>query len=289
MQVIAGGRQRIQQFQHARIVPQRFVVGIDALCLRRGGQCVAQFGRMVLGAAIVVGYQAGVRRQVFCPQKRNQALGHLAMIGGPLRAQDAFIDCIANQRRFENIFFFQHRHAPTLIDQLGALQGGEVFAQPLRVVDQVVQDIEPEHRADYGGNLKHMPLFGRQAVDARQQCALQRFGQVERGHRADGAPLSGAGILGQHAFADQGLDKLFDIVRVALGFINDHLANVGRQDARPHQSVNDLATLLYGQGRQGQRGEPVHIFGFDLIAKLPDRRAAFQAKHQHPQQGFVFT
>ena len=128
-----------------------------------------------------------------------------------------------------------------------------------------MQHVRPEYGPYHSGHLEYAPFLGRQAVNARQQQALQCIRQVERSHRPRCAPLARFGFLYQHSLRNQGADKFPHVVRVAFGLVEDERARLRRQCFGADQPVNELAALGLGQWGNYHSCHSVGVLGLDAV------------------------
>jgi len=278
----------IQQLQDARVVGEGIAVGVDAAHLSRCAERMVELAPIVAGLMIMIGQQPVINGNALRADDLFDLLAYLQVVGRPLRVQEAFVHDIAHQRGRERIGDSQLRLDVLLVDELRALEIGERTLKLRGVADQAFEDAAPEQRADDRRNLEHVALLDAEMVDAGEQQAAQAARQVDA---LDGLhlPPDAGRILLHESLIDQRVDQLPRIIGITLSFFDEQGRRGIRQRA-PAEHLLDQRTGLAGrERRQVNRGQPVRVFGLDIMAELPDRRGALGPKARQPQHWRAFA
>ncbi len=139
--------------------------------------------------------------------------------------------------------------APQLTDDVGAEEDGELGLQVLRVRD-VLENALGEAPADHRRDLDEPARLGRQAVDPREQEALERGGEPGARVRRRDRPAVALSLP-----LDEGVQQLLEVERVALGAHDDlrQLRRVQLLALRP-RAEELLGGIVVERPERGLRG-----------------------------------
>ena len=235
----------------------------------------------VLGAGVVVRQQAREFVETIGKQQLD-GMGHALVDAAPVLGQDAAVGRLLHQPVLEDVF--EVGQALLLADQLGLLQLGEALAQlAARLAERFEHAIE-EAAADHRGQLQGLLGLVVEPVDACQDQALQRVGQLYLVDLPDQLPAARRGVAHQRAVADQRADHLLHEEGVALGAAQDLFAQGLRQVEAARQVVDQRQAVLRRQRRELQVVEPgLRVLGGKAAHAL-HRSVGMVARREHEQQ-----
>ena len=137
----------------------------------------------------------------------------------------ASVGDLARERMLEDVLDFPlERGSGPPADEVPAFEHSQIR---IGSFNQLVDRTGPEHAPDHGRGLKRCLLRVVQEVDPRSEDGLHRIRDLEaRGHVIR-APASVSAL--EHARIDETAEHLLDEERIALGALDDQLADRGRQ------------------------------------------------------------